>query len=148
MKRQSNQNETDKQPISGNYCQNGRNLSFQTELDRHDKLLYLGHLRAGSKRNYPIEMTSLETLLKRADELAQDVIDAWNASAANLSAEFKTLLHKTFLYKATRQIRGDGGLDIRESVQDLLSQASSQIQLGCPRPIRAVLSVPVIAVPG
>jgi len=104
LKRQSNQNETDKQPISGNYCQNGRNLSFQTELDRHDKLLYIGHLRAGSKRNYPIEMSSLETLLKRADELAQDVIDAWNASAANLSPEFKTLLHKTFLYKATRQI--------------------------------------------
>ncbi len=49
-------------------------------------------------------MASLETYLERADELAQDVFDAWNASAANLSAEFKTLLHKTFLYKATRQM--------------------------------------------
>jgi hypothetical protein len=48
-------------------------------------------------------MPSLETSLKYADKLAQDVIDAWNASPANLTPEFKTLLHLTFLYKAARQ---------------------------------------------
>ena len=49
-------------------------------------------------------MPSLETFLERGDELAQDVINAWNASAANLTPEFRTLLHKTFLYKTARQI--------------------------------------------
>jgi hypothetical protein len=48
-------------------------------------------------------MPSLETLLKRADELAQDVIDTWNASSANFTPEFRTLLHVTFLYKTARQ---------------------------------------------
>ncbi len=49
-------------------------------------------------------MPSLETYLERADELAQVVFNAWNASAANLTPEFKTLLHKAFLYKTARQI--------------------------------------------
>jgi len=48
-------------------------------------------------------MRSLETYLERADELAQAVINAWNASPASLTPEFRTLLHKTFLYKAARQ---------------------------------------------
>ncbi len=48
-------------------------------------------------------MPSLETLLKRADERAQDVINAWNASSTNLTLEFRTLLHKAFLYKSARQ---------------------------------------------
>lgn len=52
-------------------------------------------------------MPSLETLLKRADELAQDVINAWNASAGNFTPEFKTLLHVTFLYKTARQTAED-----------------------------------------
>ena len=48
-------------------------------------------------------MPPIERHLKRADELAQAVINAWNASPANLTPEFRTLLHKTFLYKAARQ---------------------------------------------
>ncbi len=52
-------------------------------------------------------MPSLETYLERTDELAQDVINAWNASAANLTPEFRTLLHKAFLYKTARQIAED-----------------------------------------
>ncbi len=48
-------------------------------------------------------MTPLKTYLKRADELAQDVINVWNVSAANLTPEFKTLLHIVFLYKTARQ---------------------------------------------
>lgn len=51
-------------------------------------------------------MPSLETLLKRADELAQNVTNAWNASA-NLTPEFKALLHMAFLYKTARQIAED-----------------------------------------
>jgi hypothetical protein len=49
-------------------------------------------------------MPSLETYLERADEQAQDVINVWNASEANLTPEFKTLLHIAFLYKTARQI--------------------------------------------
>jgi hypothetical protein len=48
-------------------------------------------------------MSSLGTSLKYTDKLAQDVIDAWNASSANLTPEFRTLLHITFLYKTARQ---------------------------------------------
>jgi len=48
-------------------------------------------------------MPSHETYLKRADELAQNVIDAWNASSANFTPEFSTLLHVTFLYKTARE---------------------------------------------
>jgi hypothetical protein len=47
-------------------------------------------------------MPSLETYLERADELAQDVINAWNALSANSTPEFGALLHKTFLYKTAR----------------------------------------------
>jgi hypothetical protein len=46
-------------------------------------------------------MPSLKTYRERTDELAQDVIDAWNASA-NSTPEFGALLHKTFLYKTAR----------------------------------------------
>jgi hypothetical protein len=48
-------------------------------------------------------MSSLRTSLKYADKLAQDVIDAWNASPANFTPEFRTLLHITFIYKTARQ---------------------------------------------
>ncbi len=48
-------------------------------------------------------MPSLKTYLEHADELAQDVINAWNASAANLTPDFGTLLHQAFLYKTARQ---------------------------------------------
>jgi len=49
-------------------------------------------------------MPSLETYLERADELAEVLTNIWNASEANLTPEFSTLLHKTFLYKTARQI--------------------------------------------
>ncbi len=52
-------------------------------------------------------MTSLKIGLKRADELAQDVINVWNVSAATLTPEFKTLLHLAFLYKTARQTAED-----------------------------------------
>ncbi len=52
-------------------------------------------------------MTQLKAYLRRADELAQDVIDAWNASAASLTPEFKALLHIAFLYKTARQTAED-----------------------------------------
>ena len=48
-------------------------------------------------------MTPLKTYLERADELAQEVIDAWNASGPNFPPEFGLLLHKIFLYKTARQ---------------------------------------------
>jgi hypothetical protein len=48
-------------------------------------------------------MTPPKTYLERADELAQEVIDAWNASGPNFTPEFGLLLHKTFLYKTARQ---------------------------------------------
>ncbi len=48
-------------------------------------------------------MPSLKAALKYADKLAQDVVDPWNASAANLTPEFRALLHVTFLYKTARQ---------------------------------------------
>jgi len=37
-------------------------------------------------------MILLKTYLKRADELAQDVINAWNASSSNFTPEFGALL--------------------------------------------------------
>jgi hypothetical protein len=48
-------------------------------------------------------MPSLETYLECADELAEEVVNAWNASAANLTPEFRILLHQAFLYKSARQ---------------------------------------------
>jgi len=42
-------------------------------------------------------MSSRKTLLKHADELAQDVFNAWNASG-------EALVHKAFLYKTARHI--------------------------------------------
>ena len=52
------------------------------------------------------EMASIKTYLERADQLAQDVIDAWNRSAGrtDFTPEFRTLLHKTFLYITAKQI--------------------------------------------
>jgi hypothetical protein len=42
-------------------------------------------------------MSSRKTLLKHADELAQDVFNAWNASG-------EARVHKAFLYKTARHI--------------------------------------------
>ena len=51
-------------------------------------------------------MASLEAV-QQADDLAQAVIDAWNKSAENardFTPAFKSLLHKTFLYRSAEQI--------------------------------------------
>ncbi len=47
-------------------------------------------------------MPALET--KRADEQAQNLSNAWNASAARLTAEFRAVLRLAFLYKTVRRI--------------------------------------------
>ena len=70
-------------------------------------------------------MLSLETYLERADELAQDVINIWNASAANLTADFGTLLHKAFLYKTARQIaENHRAFDILSDSDELKERAA------------------------
>ena len=70
-------------------------------------------------------MPSLKASLKYADKLAQDVIDAWNASPANLTPEFKTLLHITFLYKTARQKAQDHrAFDILSNSDELKERAA------------------------
>jgi hypothetical protein len=73
-------------------------------------------------------MPSLETNLKRADKLAQDVIKTWNASAANLTPEFRTLLHKVFLYKTARQVaENHRAFDILSNRDELKERAARLI---------------------
>jgi len=73
-------------------------------------------------------MTPIKTYLKRADELAQDVINAWNVSAANLTPEFKTLLHIAFLYKTARQIaENHRAFDILSDSDELKERAARLI---------------------
>ncbi len=70
-------------------------------------------------------MPSLGTSLKYADKLAQDVIDAWNASPANLTPEFRTLLHMAFLYKTARQIaENHRAFDILSDSDELKERAA------------------------
>lgn len=40
---------------------------------------------------------------ERPDELAQDIIDTWNAAGTNFTPEFGALVHKAILFKAARQ---------------------------------------------
>jgi len=49
-------------------------------------------------------MSTVKTLLKRADELAQNLSNAWNASSAALTPESRALLRLAFLYKTAREI--------------------------------------------
>ncbi len=73
-------------------------------------------------------MTPLKTYLERADELAQDVINVWNVSAANLTPEFKTLLHIAFLYKTARQTAEDHrALDILSDSDELKERTALSI---------------------
>ena len=41
--------------------------------------------------------------LERTDELAQNVIDTWNASGTNFTPEFGALLNKAIVYKTARE---------------------------------------------
>ena len=67
-------------------------------------------------------MRSLETYVERADELAQDVIDAWNRSGSvDFTPEFTWLLHKTFLYiTASERAHKQRAFDIlkRDAVEE------------------------------
>lgn len=67
---------------------------------------------------------------ERTDELAQDVIKAWNASPANLSPEFRSLLHKAFLYKTARQkAENHRAFDILSSNDEAKESAAGMIFL-------------------
>jgi hypothetical protein len=55
-----------------------------------------------------METSSLKACLERADELAHDVVNVWNRSiSADFSPEFKTILHKTFLYLTAKKKADD-----------------------------------------
>ncbi len=76
-------------------------------------------------------MPSFETYLERADELAQDVIDAWNASPANLTPEFRTLLHMAFLYKTARErAEKHRAFDILSDNDELKERAARSMFVG------------------
>ncbi len=67
-------------------------------------------------------MLSLETYLQRADELAQEIIGAWNRPAStDFTPEFTSLLHKTFLYitaRETQKLRAFGICRIDDSAEE------------------------------
>jgi hypothetical protein len=49
-------------------------------------------------------MPPLEKYLERADELAQDVVNAWGGNAAPLTTQFKNLFDKACLYTSAKRL--------------------------------------------